>query len=161
MQKTAQKIFSQEALAQQVKKWQAQGEKVVFTNGCFDIVHLGHIDYLEKARALGDRLVVGINSDASVKRLKGKNRPVIEEYARLRMIAAMAFVDAVCLFDEDTPKSLIEKISPDILTKGSDYTPENIVGADFVMAKGGEVKTIDLVEGFSTSKIIDKIKSFL
>ena len=161
MQKTAQKIFSQEALAHQVKKWQAQGEKVVFTNGCFDIVHLGHIDYLEKARALGDRLVVGINSDASVKRLKGKNRPVIEEYARLRMIAAMAFVDAVCLFDEDTPKSLIEKISPDILTKGSDYTPENIVGADFVMAKGGEVKTIDLVEGFSTSKIIDKIKSFL
>jgi rfaE bifunctional protein nucleotidyltransferase chain/domain len=161
MQKTAQKIFSQEALAHQVKKWQAQGEKVVFTNGCFDIVHLGHIDYLEKARALGDRLVVGINSDASVKRLKGKNRPVIEEYARLRMIAAMAFVDAVCLFDEDTPKSLIEKISPDILTKGSDYTPENIVGADFVVAKGGEVKTIDLVEGFSTSKIIDKIKSFL
>jgi len=161
MQKTAQKIFSQEALAHQVKKWQAQGEKVVFTNGCFDIVHLGHIDYLEKARALGDRLVVGINSDASVKRLKGKNRPVIEEYARLRMIAAMAFVDAVCLFDEDTPKSLIEKISPDILTKGSDYTPENIVGADFVIAKGGEVKTIDLVEGFSTSKIIDKIKSFL
>jgi len=161
MQKTAQKIFSQEALAQQVKKWQAQGEKVVFTNGCFDIVHLGHIDYLEKARALGDRLVVGINSDASVKRLKGKNRPVIEEYARLRMIAAMAFVDAVCLFDEDTPKSLIEKISPDILTKGNDYTPENIVGADFVVAKGGEVKTIDLVEGFSTSKIIDKIKSFL
>jgi rfaE bifunctional protein nucleotidyltransferase chain/domain len=161
MQKTAQKILSQEALAHQVKKWQAQGEKVVFTNGCFDIVHLGHIDYLEKARALGDRLVVGINSDASVKRLKGKNRPVIEEYARLRMIAAMAFVDAVCLFDEDTPKSLIEKISPDILTKGSDYTPENIVGADFVVAKGGEVKTIDLVEGFSTSKIIDKIKSFL
>jgi len=161
MQKTAQKILSQEALAQQVKKWQAQGEKVVFTNGCFDIVHLGHIDYLEKARALGDRLVVGINSDASVKRLKGKNRPVIEEYARLRMIAAMAFVDAVCLFDEDTPKSLIEKISPDILTKGNDYTPENIVGADFVVAKGGEVKTIDLVEGFSTSKIIDKIKSFL
>jgi rfaE bifunctional protein nucleotidyltransferase chain/domain len=161
MQKTAQKIFSQEALAHQVKKWQAQGEKVVFTNGCFDIVHLGHIDYLEKARALGDRLVVGINSDASVKRLKGNNRPVIEEYARLRMIAAMAFVDVVCLFDEDTPKSLIEKISPDILTKGSDYTPENIVGADFVIAKGGEVKTIDLVEGFSTSKIIDKIKSFL
>jgi len=161
MQRTAQKILSQEALAQQVKKWQAQGEKVVFTNGCFDIVHLGHIDYLEKARALGDRLVVGINTDTSVKRLKGESRPVIEEYARLRMIAALAFVDAVCLFDEDTPKSLIEKISPDILTKGSDYTPENIVGADFVVAKGGEVKTIDLVEGFSTSKIIAKIKSFL
>jgi rfaE bifunctional protein nucleotidyltransferase chain/domain len=161
MQRTAQKILSQEALAQQVKKWQAQGEKVVFTNGCFDIVHLGHIDYLEKARALGDRLVVGINTDTSVKRLKGESRPVIEEYARLRMIAALAFVDAVCLFDEDTPKSLIEKISPDILTKGSDYTPENIVGADFVIAKGGEVKTIDLVEGFSTSKIIAKIKSFL
>lgn len=161
MQPTSQKILSQEVLAKQVKAWQAQGEKVVFTNGCFDIVHLGHIDYLEKARTLGEKLVVGINTDASVKRLKGKNRPIINEYARCRMIAAFAFVDAVCLFDEDTPKSLIEKISPDILTKGSDYTPENIVGADFVVARGGEVKTIDLVEGVSTSKIIDKIKSFL
>ncbi|MFN3315479.1 MAG: D-glycero-beta-D-manno-heptose 1-phosphate adenylyltransferase [Raineya sp.] len=158
---TAQKIFSQEALAKQVKQWQEQGEKIVFTNGCFDIVHLGHIDYLEKARALGDKLVVGINTDASVKRLKGEKRPIINEYARCRMIAAMAFVDAVCLFEEDTPKCLIEKISPDILTKGSDYTLQNIIGADFVIAKGGEVKTIDLVEGFSTSKIIDKIKSFL
>lgn len=160
MQETAQKILSQEALAQQVKQWQAQGEKIVFTNGCFDILHLGHVDYLEKARALGNRLVVGINTDASVRRLKGKSRPVIGEYARCRIIAAMAFVDAVCLFEEDTPKSLIEKISPDILTKGSDYTPENIIGADFVIAKGGEVKTIHLVEGFSTSKIIDKIKNF-
>ena len=161
MQTSSQKILSQEALAEQVRAWQVQGEKVVFTNGCFDIVHLGHIDYLEKARALGGKLVVGINTDASVKRLKGESRPVVDEYARCRMIAALAFVDAVCLFDEDTPKSLIEKISPDILTKGSDYTPKNIVGADFVVAKGGEVKTIDLVEGFSTSKIIDKIKSFL
>lgn len=161
MQTSSQKILSQDALAKLVKVWQAQGEKVVFTNGCFDIVHLGHIDYLEKARALGGKLVVGINTDASVKRLKGESRPVIDEYARCRMIAALAFVDAVCLFDEDTPKSLIEKISPDILTKGSDYSLENIVGADFVIAKGGEVKTIDLVEGFSTSKIIDKIKSFL
>ena len=161
MQETAQKIFSQEALAKQVKQWQEQGEKIVFTNGCFDIVHLGHIDYLEKARALGGKLIVGINADASVKRLKGKSRPIVDEYARCRMIAALAFVDAVCVFEEDTPKSLIEKISPDILTKGSDYTPENIIGADFVIANGGEVKTIDLVDGFSTSKIIDKIKKNL
>ncbi|GAB4125036.1 MAG: D-glycero-beta-D-manno-heptose 1-phosphate adenylyltransferase [Raineya sp.] len=161
MQETSQKILSQEALAQQVRQWQAQGDKVVFTNGCFDILHLGHIDYLEKARALGNRLVVAINTDASVKRLKGESRPVVEQYARCRMIAALAFVDAVCTFEEDTPKSLIEKISPDILTKGSDYSPENIIGADFVVAKGGEVKTIQLVDGFSTSKIIDKIKNFL
>lgn len=161
MQPTSQKILSQDALAEQVKNWQAQGKKVVFTNGCFDIVHLGHIDYLEKARALGEKLVVGINTDASVKRLKGESRPILNEYARCRMIAALAFVDAVCLFDEDTPKSLIEKIFPDILTKGSDYTLENIVGADFVMAYGGEVKTIDLVEGFSTTKILDKAKNSL
>lgn len=155
---TAQKILTIEALQRQVREWQRAGEKVVFSNGCFDIVHLGHIDYLEKARNLGDRLVIGLNTDSSVKKLKGEQRPIISEYPRARMLAALAFVDAVCFFEEDTPKSLIEAISPDILVKGEDYDVKNIVGADFVLAKGGEVKTITLVEGFSTSSIIEKIK---
>jgi rfaE bifunctional protein nucleotidyltransferase chain/domain len=160
MLNTSKKIFSLSDLQSQVKTWQNQNEKVVFSNGCFDIVHLGHIDYLEKARNLGNKLVVGLNTDASVKRLKGEKRPIVPEYARARMLAAMEFVDAVCFFEEDTPKSLIEAICPDILVKGDDYKVENIVGADFVLAHGGEVKTISLVDGFSTSKIIDKIKNF-
>ena len=141
-----------------VAEWQAAGQKVVFTNGCFDIVHLGHIDYLEKARALGDRLVVGLNTDASVSRLKGPLRPVVNEYARARLIAALAFVDTVILFDEPTPQALIEALRPDILTKGDDYTIETIVGAEFVLANGGAVKTIPLVQGYSTTALIEKIK---
>lgn len=141
-----------------VAEWQAAGQKVVFTNGCFDIVHLGHIDYLEKARALGDRLVVGLNTDASVSRLKGPLRPVVNEYARARLIAALAFVDTVILFDEPTPQALIEALRPDILTKGDDYTIETIVGAEFVLANGGAVKTIPLVLGYSTTALIEKIK---
>ncbi|KOY86867.1 hypothetical protein AD998_12585 [bacterium 336/3] len=160
MSNSSKKILSLSDLQNQVKTWQSQNEKVVFSNGCFDIVHLGHIDYLEKARNLGSRLVVGLNTDTSVKRLKGEKRPIVPEYARARMLAAMEFVDAVCYFEEDTPKSLIEAICPDILVKGDDYKVENIVGADFVLAHGGEVKTISLVDGFSTSKIIDKIKNF-
>lgn len=158
---TANKILNINDLLEKIKTWKQAGLKVVFTNGCFDILHLGHIDYLEKARNLGDKLVVGLNSDSSVKRLKGAERPINPEYARARVLAALEFVDAVCVFEEDTPKSLIEKIFPDILTKGSDYTLENIVGADFVMGYGGEVKTIDLVEGFSTTKILDKVKNSL
>jgi rfaE bifunctional protein nucleotidyltransferase chain/domain len=141
-----------------VADWQAAGQQVVFTNGCFDIVHLGHIDYLEKARALGDRLVVGLNTDASVSRLKGPLRPVVQEHARARLIAALAFVDTVILFDEPTPQALIEALRPDILTKGDDYTIETIVGAEFVLANGGAVKTIPLVQGYSTTQLIEKIK---
>jgi D-glycero-beta-D-manno-heptose 1-phosphate adenylyltransferase len=160
MTETAQKIQNDsQALAAQVKAWQAQAQKVVFTNGCFDIVHLGHIDYLEKARALGQKLVVGVNTDASVNRLKGPSRPVVNEYARARMMAAFAFVDAVILFDEPTPLELIQTICPDILVKGDDYNLQNIVGADFVLANGGEVKTISLVAGYSTTSIIEKIKT--
>ncbi len=158
---TASKILNINDLLKKIKAWKQAGLKVVFTNGCFDILHLGHIDYLEKARALGDRLIVGLNSDASVRRLKGAERPINPEYARARVIAALEFVDAVCIFEEDTPKSLIEKIFPDILTKGGDYTVENIIGADFVRSYGGQVQTIDLVEGFSTTKILDKAKNFL
>lgn len=139
-------------------KWKSQGEKVVFTNGCFDILHLGHIDYLEKAKTLGSKLVVGLNDNSSVKRLKGEERPINDEHARARMLAALAFVDGVTLFSEDTPKELITYLIPDILVKGSDYDLSNIIGADIVLANGGEVKTIDLVEGYSTTNLIQKLK---
>lgn len=142
----------------QVADWQRSQQRVVFTNGCFDLVHLGHIDYLEKARAHGDRLVLGLNTDASVGRLKGPLRPVVDEYARARLMAALSFVDTVILFDEPTPKELIEALKPDILVKGDDYSVETIVGADFVLANGGEVKTIPLVKGYSTTSLIEKIK---
>ncbi|MCU0428452.1 MAG: D-glycero-beta-D-manno-heptose 1-phosphate adenylyltransferase [Cytophagaceae bacterium] len=135
-----------------------QNKKIVFTNGCFDLVHIGHVDYLEKARQLGDFLVVGLNTDQSVQRLKGPNRPVSPESSRTRVMAAFEFVDAVILFDEDTPLQLISAIKPDILVKGNDYQIHNIVGADVVIRNGGEVKTIPLVEGFSTSRLVEKIK---
>ena len=143
----------------QVADWQSLDQKVVFTNGCFDIVHLGHIDYLEKAKALGQKLVLGLNTDASVSRIKGPSRPVVNEYARARMMAALAFIDLVVLFDEATPKELIENLKPNILVKGNDYSIQQIVGADFVLANGGSVQTIDLVEGYSTTKLIEKIKA--
>lgn len=155
---TENKILNSNSAKQLVASWQGEGKKIVFTNGCFDIVHLGHIDYLEKARNLGDKLILGLNTDASVRRLKGETRPVVNEYARSRMMAAFEFIDAVVLFDEPTPLELIQEISPDILVKGDDYTPETIVGADFVIEKGGEVKTIALVKGYSTTALIDKIK---
>ncbi len=156
----ADKIVSVSEGAKLVEQWKREGE-VVFTNGCFDILHLGHIDYLEKAKALGSRLVVGLNTDASVKRLKGPERPLNNEYARARMLAALACTDAVILFDEPTPLELITDIKPDVLVKGSDYTVDTIVGADFVIENGGSVKTIDLVQGYSTTGIIDKIKNNL
>jgi len=155
---TESKIFSREAAVQQAEQWREEGHRIVFTNGCFDILHLGHIDYLEKAQALGDKLVLGLNTDASVSRLKGPLRPVVNEQARARLMAALQFVDAVTLFDEPTPKELIEAIQPDILVKGDDYTVETIVGADFVLARGGEVKTVPLVKGYSTTALIEKIR---
>lgn len=141
------------------QSWEKQGEKIVFTNGCFDIVHRGHIDYLSKAKDLGTKLVLGLNTDQSVRRLKGENRPVVDEMSRAILLAAMQFIDLVVFFDEDTPYELIKKVQPDILVKGSDYKAESIVGYDVVMAKGGAVKTIDFVEGFSTTSIVEKIKS--
>lgn len=155
---SAAKIYTHETLASELQKWRAEGQKIVFTNGCFDLLHLGHVDYLEKARNLGDKLVVGLNTDASVKRLKGEERPLQDEMARARIMASLLFVDAVVLFDEDTPYNLIKFVQPDVLVKGDDYTPDNIVGADVVMAKGGEVKTVTLVKGYSTTNIVGKIK---
>ncbi len=131
---------------------------MVFTNGCFDILHLGHIDYLEKARFLGDKLVVGLNDDDSVRRLKGESRPINNLKARSSMLAALEFVDAVVPFEEDTPLSLISSLLPDVLVKGNDYTIDNIVGADVVIENGGRVETIELVKGYSTTTIINKLK---
>ncbi|WP_207505951.1 D-glycero-beta-D-manno-heptose 1-phosphate adenylyltransferase [Telluribacter humicola] len=155
---TESKIMRLDEAVTQVQDWQRAGQKIVFTNGCFDIVHLGHIDYLEKARATGDRLVLGLNTDSSVSRLKGPQRPVVNEHARARLVAALLFVDTVILFDDPTPIRLIEAVKPDILVKGDDYTVETIVGADFVLSNGGEVKTIPLVKGYSTTSLIEKIK---
>jgi rfaE bifunctional protein nucleotidyltransferase chain/domain len=155
---TAGKIIDLSTAKKWMSQWQDSGQKVVFTNGCFDIVHLGHVDYLEKARELGDRLVLGLNTDASVSRIKGPLRPVVDESARARLMAALSFVDAVILFDEPTPLQVIEALKPDILVKGDDYSVETIVGSDFVLGKGGEVKTIPLVKGYSTSALIEKIR---
>ena len=135
------------------------GKEIVFTNGCFDILHRGHVEYLSKAAAFGDVMIVGLNTDASVKRLKGPSRPVNDEYARAFVLAGLEFVSAVVLFDEDTPYNLIKKVQPDFLVKGSDYKPENIVGYDIVTAKGGKVVTVNLVEGYSTTGTINKLFS--
>ncbi len=153
------KIYlNRDAVKPQLKEWADRGHTVVFTNGCFDILHKGHIDYLYEASKLADKMVIGLNTDASVSAIKGEGRPVNSNEARALLIAALGFVDMVVFFDEDTPKELINVIQPDILTKGSDYIAENIVGYDTVMAKGGEVKTIELTEGFSTTALIEKIK---
>lgn len=138
--------------------WRLKNERIVFTNGCFDILHLGHIDYLEKARRLGDRLVVGLNTDASVQRLKGPTRPVQDEVARARLMAALEFVDMVVHFGEDTPLDLILAVRPDILVKGDDYAIDDIVGGKDVLAMGGAVQTISLVEGYSTTRIVNRLK---
>lgn len=153
---TASKICSWEMAQAQCKEWKEHGKEVVFTNGCFDILHLGHITYLEKARELGHYLIVGLNSDPSVTRLKGPSRPVNPEYARARLLSALSFVDLVVIFGEDTPLDLITYLLPNVLVKGSDYRVDNIVGATVVMQHGGVVKTIDLVDGYSTTGIIEK-----
>jgi rfaE bifunctional protein nucleotidyltransferase chain/domain len=138
------------------ENWQSQNKRIVFTNGCFDIVHLGHIDYLSRAADLADVLVIGVNTDASVSRIKGENRPLQDELSRSMLLASFQFVEAVVLFDDDTPYELIKAIQPDVLVKGSDYKEEDIVGADIVGDKGGKIVTIDFLDGYSTSSIIEK-----
>lgn len=132
-------------------------QTIVFTNGCFDILHRGHVEYLAAAASLGDILFLGLNTDASVRKLKGPGRPINDEEARAVVIASLQAIGAVMLFDEDTPYNLIKKVQPDVLVKGADYKPEDIVGYDIVTAKGGKVTTIEFVEGFSTTKIIEKM----
>ena len=138
------------------ENWQSQNKRIVFTNGCFDIVHLGHIDYLSRAADLADVLVIGVNTDASVSRIKGENRPLQDELSRSTLLASFQFVEAVVLFDDDTPYELIKAIQPDVLVKGSDYKEADIVGADIVRDNNGEVITIDFLDGYSTSSIIEK-----
>ena len=151
------KLLSREALETKLAEWRSAGETIVFTNGCFDILHRGHVEYLAQAADLGDKLIVGLNTDASVKRLKGESRPVNDEKSRALLLSALQFVDAVVFFDEDTPYELIKQVQPDILVKGNDYKPEEIVGYDIVTAKSGKVLTINLVEGFSTTNIIKRL----
>ncbi len=151
------KILTRESLQRQLAVWRFQEKKIVFTNGCFDLLHLGHIDYLSKAKDLGDVLIVGVNSDDSVRRLKGSNRPITDETSRSVIIASLQFVTAVVLFNEDTPYRLIKEVQPDVLVKGSDYKAEEIVGYDIVTAKGGTIHTIDFLKGYSTTEIVNRI----
>ena len=154
---TSMKIVSKEQAIYQVAEWKKNDKKVVFSNGCFDILHAGHVDYLEKAREKGDHLVIGLNSDKSVSKLKGPSRPIVDQVSRSRIMAALEFVDLVVLFEEETPIELIKSLSPDILVKGKDYEISNIVGADFVLRNGGKVETIELTAGFSSTNVINKI----
>jgi rfaE bifunctional protein nucleotidyltransferase chain/domain len=153
------KIVPLEEALRQRALFKDTGKRVIFTNGCFDIIHKGHISYLEEARGLGDILIVGLNSDASVTRLKGQYRPLKGIENRAAVLAGLASVDVVVVFEEDTPQKLIEQLNPDILVKGGDYSIENIVGADFVLIHGGEVKTIDFIPGYSSSQIIQKMEA--
>jgi D-glycero-beta-D-manno-heptose 1-phosphate adenylyltransferase len=152
-----QKIASYDNIDRLLAYWRFHNYKIVFTNGCFDILHKGHIEYLAQASSYGDILIVGLNSDLSVKNIKGPTRPVQDESTRLLVLASLQFVSKVILFDEDTPYELIKIIQPDVLVKGADYLPEQIIGFDIVKAKGGEVVTIGLTEGYSTTGIIDKM----
>ena len=152
------KLLSHKDLEAKLRAWRSAQKTIVFTNGCFDILHRGHVEYLAQAADLGDVLVIGLNTDASVKRLKGESRPVNDEQSRVLLLSALQFVDAVVLFDEDTPYELIKQVQPDVLVKGNDYKPEEIVGYDIVTAKGGKVLTINLVEGFSTTNIIRRMR---
>ncbi len=151
------KIYNWDELQKQLAVWRFKDKKIVFTNGCFDVIHLGHIEYLAKSRALGNILVVGLNSDESVRRLKGSHRPVNTEDARATILSALYFVDAVIVFGEDTPAEIIELIRPDILVKGKDYEGKEIVGSETVKSYGGEVVMIDLTKGYSSTHIIEKI----
>jgi rfaE bifunctional protein nucleotidyltransferase chain/domain len=151
------KINSLSSLKRKVDSLKQNGKRVVFTNGCFDVLHYGHIKYLQDAKGCGDYLVVAVNSDSSIRKIKGKNRPVIGQSDRLKTVAALACVDFVVLFNEDNPLKLIKSLKPDILIKGADWSREKIVGADFVESYGGKVLTVKLVKGRSTSALIEKI----
>jgi rfaE bifunctional protein nucleotidyltransferase chain/domain len=152
------KVCSLNELTAQVADWKADKKRIVFTNGCFDLLHAGHIAYLTEAASLGDVLIVGLNSDRSVCGLKGPGRPVNTEETRSILLASMFFIDAVILFDEETPLSLINKVSPDVLVKGGDYEIKDIVGAEETLQHGGAVKVLSFLPGYSSSSIIDKIR---
>ncbi len=153
------KIFSLDKLKNQVASWKNSGEKVVFTNGCFDIVHRGHIEVLARTADLGSKFIIGLNSDSSIQKLKGGDRPIIDEQARSILLAALSFVDAVVLFSEETPINLISTLIPDVLAKGGDYDIETIIGHEIIQNIGGEVILVPFVDGFSSTNIIEKIKN--
>lgn len=155
----AEKILSRDQVTARVREWRAAGETVVFTNGCFDLLHVGHVTLLEDCRRFGSKVVLGLNTDASVQRLKGPSRPVVSEADRARVMAALGAVDAVTLFDEDTPIELIRALEPDVLVKGGDYTVETVVGHEIVQASGGRVEIVPTVEGFSTTGIVRKLRT--
>lgn len=152
------KIYTLTSIILQLNRWRLLGKKIVFTNGVFDILHQGHIASLSEAASYGHILIVGVNADASVKRLKGETRPINDEQSRALLLASLVMIDAVLIFEEDTPLHLITNILPDVLIKGGDYTLEQIVGAKEVIANGGEVKIAPIVEGFSTTRIIEKMR---
>ncbi len=155
---TKEKILSQGELAGIVGRERSKGKVIGFTNGCFDIIHLGHVRYLAEAKKWCDLLVVGVNSDSSVKRLKGDSRPINAQKARVEVLASLESVDFVTIFSEDTPEKLINKLSPDILFKGGDWKEEEVKGAEHVKARGGKVKIISYTEGYSTTSTIKKLK---
>ena len=159
LEKIYDKILDDKSLEEMLNLWREEGKTIVFSNGCFDILHRGHVEYLSKAADLGDVLIIGLNTDSSVKRIKGPSRPVNDEKARAVVLAALEFVDAVIFFEEDTPYNLIKYVQPDVLVKGKDYKAEDIVGYDIVVGNGGRVETIELVDGFSTTNTIEKMRT--
>ena len=153
------KIFNIKDLAKIINEWRLNGDKIVFTNGCFDLIHLGHLEILARSADLGDKLIVAINSDMSIKKIKGNSRPIIEEDSRAKHLAAIEFIDAVVLFNEDTPYDLINILKPDVLTKGGDYKKNDIVGNQLINKEQAEVVIIPLTQGYSTTSILEKIKN--
>ena len=151
------KIFSIAELKKEVQKWKKNNDKIVFTNGCFDILHLGHIELLAKAADLGNKLIIAVNSDASIKFLKGEKRPILDEKSRSIIIASLEKVNAVIIFKESTPLDVIKKINPDIIVKGGDYIKEDVIGKNYIKKYGGEVIIFPLSKGFSTTSILKKI----
>ena len=153
------KIYNLDTLTTQVEQWKKSGNKIVFTNGCFDIIHRGHIEVLASTADLGNKLIIGLNSDQSITNIKGEGRPIIDEQSRAILLAALSFVDAIILFSQDTPLKLIGALLPDVLAKGGDYEIENIVGHEIVQQNGGKVKLIPFIDGYSSTSIIKKIKN--
>ena len=159
LNKLKSKIFNIKDLSEIINEWRLNGDKIVFTNGCFDLIHLGHLEILARSADLGDKLVVAINSDMSIKKIKGSSRPIIEEDSRAKQLAAIEFIDAVILFNEDTPYDLINILKPDVLTKGGDYKKNDIVGNQLINKEQGEIVIIPLTQGYSTTSILEKIKN--
>ena len=159
LERVKNKIFNKNNLLKKLEIWRGANKKIVFTNGCFDLIHLGHIEVLARSADLGDILIIGVNTDSSIKELKGNNRPIIEENSRAQQLASLEFVDAVILFNEQTPLELIQVIKPNVITKGGDYSSEQVVGNEIAIKNEGEVIIIPLTQGYSTTSILDKIKN--